>query len=155
MTKIRLRCATSHATNAMAKVAQAAPKQEFIIVNDGKPVENVGAESAGAHIAKMAVPAAIALVAFAVAAVATSIQAFGFRQPIVVDAAGVIVCGHSDCGAMKALLNPEGLTGLPNVSQWLRHAEGARHALDPVGAARQGHPDRRQHDAHRRRRRGR
>lgn len=50
------------AMNAMAAVAQQAPKQEFIIVNDGKPVENVGADSKGANIAKMAIPAAIALI---------------------------------------------------------------------------------------------
>jgi hypothetical protein len=50
------------AMNAMAAVAQQAPKQEFIIVNDGKPVENVGAESRGAMIAKMAIPAAVALI---------------------------------------------------------------------------------------------
>ena len=50
------------AMNAMAAVAQQAPKQEFIIVNDGKPVENVGAESRGASIARMAVPGVIALI---------------------------------------------------------------------------------------------
>ena len=50
------------AMNAMAAVAQAKPQKEFIIVNDGKPVENVGAQSHGASIAKMAVPAAIALI---------------------------------------------------------------------------------------------
>ncbi|RMH67862.1 MAG: chromosome partitioning protein ParB, partial [Bacteroidetes bacterium] len=31
----------------------------------------------------------------AVEAVAASIRQFGFRQPIVVDEAGVIVCGHT------------------------------------------------------------
>lgn len=50
------------AMNHMAAVAQQAPKQEFIIVNDGKPVENVGAQSHGASIAKMAIPGAIALI---------------------------------------------------------------------------------------------
>jgi hypothetical protein len=50
------------AMNAMAKVHQQAPKQEFIIVNDGKPVENVGSQSRGASIARMAVPGVIALI---------------------------------------------------------------------------------------------
>ncbi|WP_428391333.1 carbonic anhydrase [Lichenicoccus sp.] len=41
--------------------------------------------------------------------------------------ANIIVCGHSDCGAMKALLHPveHGLAGMPTVSSWLRSAEAA------------------------------
>ena len=39
----------------------------------------------------------------AVAAVATSIQQFGFRQPIVVDTEGVIVCGHTRWKAAQKL----------------------------------------------------
>jgi carbonic anhydrase len=42
----------------------------------------------------------------------------------------IVVCGHSDCGAMKGLLHPESVEGLPEVKQWLRHAEGARCALE-------------------------
>jgi carbonic anhydrase len=38
----------------------------------------------------------------------------------------IIVCGHTDCGAMKALLHPQRLSGLPAISAWLRHAERAR-----------------------------
>lgn len=41
----------------------------------------------------------------------------------------VIVCGHSDCGAMRALLNPDRLRGLPGVIDWLRHAEAPHHAV--------------------------
>ncbi|MEC4594641.1 MULTISPECIES: carbonic anhydrase [Nitrospirillum] len=41
----------------------------------------------------------------------------------------IVVCGHSDCGAMKALLKPEALKDMPNVAAWLRHAESARHVL--------------------------
>jgi carbonic anhydrase len=37
----------------------------------------------------------------------------------------IIVCGHSDCGAMKAVSNPEGLETLPNVAAWLRHSDVA------------------------------
>ena len=39
----------------------------------------------------------------AVAAVATSIREFGFRQPIVVDAEGVIICGHTRWKAAQKL----------------------------------------------------
>jgi len=35
----------------------------------------------------------------------------------------IIVCGHTDCGAMKALLHPEKLQDLPAVKAWLQHAE--------------------------------
>jgi carbonic anhydrase len=38
----------------------------------------------------------------------------------------IIICGHSDCGAMKGLLHPEKLKGLPTVAAWLSHAERAR-----------------------------
>jgi carbonic anhydrase len=38
----------------------------------------------------------------------------------------IIVCGHSDCGAVKALLTPEKLEGMPTVKSWLAHGERAR-----------------------------
>ena len=37
----------------------------------------------------------------------------------------VAVCGHSDCGAMKALLNPESLEPLPAVKRWMTNAAAA------------------------------
>ena len=48
--------------NAMAAVGTVQRAPEIVIVNDGKPVENVGSQSKGAVIARMAVPAAIALI---------------------------------------------------------------------------------------------
>ena len=36
-----------------------------------------------------------------------------------------ILCGHSDCGALKAALNRKGLEKLPKASRWLKHVEGA------------------------------
>jgi len=38
----------------------------------------------------------------------------------------IIVCGHSDCGAMRAVLNPATLEKMPTVKAWLRHAEVAK-----------------------------
>src|SRR5947209_18071980 len=35
----------------------------------------------------------------------------------------VIVCGHTDCGVMKGVLNPEAVAGLPSVSAWLNYAQ--------------------------------
>jgi carbonic anhydrase len=38
----------------------------------------------------------------------------------------IIVCGHSDCGVMKALLHPEKVAEMRAVSTWLRHGDTAR-----------------------------
>lgn len=37
----------------------------------------------------------------------------------------IIVCGHSDCGAMKALMSPEMMVGMPHVEAWLRNSKAA------------------------------
>ena len=42
----------------------------------------------------------------------------------------IVVCGHSDCGAMKAFLKPEALAAVPNVAAWLRHAHAAECAVN-------------------------
>jgi carbonic anhydrase len=38
----------------------------------------------------------------------------------------IIICGHSHCGAMKGLLQPEMVASLPALSSWLSHAETTR-----------------------------
>ncbi len=38
----------------------------------------------------------------------------------------IIICGHTRCGAMDALLNPESINSMPIVKSWLNHSEGAR-----------------------------
>ena len=47
------------AMNAMAAVGTVQRPPEIVIVNDGKPVENVGASASGARIARLALPAVI------------------------------------------------------------------------------------------------
>jgi carbonic anhydrase len=45
-----------------------------------------------------------------------------------------IVCGHSDCGALKAALDRKALANLPKAKRWLDHVEGAfthRQPLNP------------------------
>lgn len=37
----------------------------------------------------------------------------------------VVVCGHTDCGAMKASMNMESLQDFPHVCDWLAHSEAA------------------------------
>lgn len=50
------------AMNAMAAVGTVQRAPEIVIVNDGKPVENVGASSHGGAIVRLAAPAVIALI---------------------------------------------------------------------------------------------
>ncbi len=37
----------------------------------------------------------------------------------------IIVCGHTDCGAIKGALDVQGLKGLPHVQEWLGHCRSA------------------------------
>lgn len=41
----------------------------------------------------------------------------------------IIICGHSLCGAMDGLLNPQSLSKVPTVAQWLGHAEATRRIM--------------------------
>ncbi len=42
----------------------------------------------------------------------------------------IIVCGHSQCGAVKALITPGGADSLPAVQQWLLHARRTLEILE-------------------------
>ncbi len=44
----------------------------------------------------------------------------------------VVVCGHSDCGAMKALVDPESVESMPTVKRWLRNAHAALSVAEAV-----------------------
>ncbi|HSA61270.1 MAG TPA: carbonic anhydrase [Nitrospiraceae bacterium] len=41
----------------------------------------------------------------------------------------IIVCGHTDCAVMKALLNPEDVSDLPAVREWVGQAETTRRLM--------------------------
>ena len=51
-----------------------------------------------------------------------AVEALGVRD--------IIVCGHSDCGAMKGLMNPEITANMPNVAAWLKHSAAARQVVE-------------------------
>jgi len=44
----------------------------------------------------------------------------------------LVVCGHSDCGVISALMAPNALDGLPSVRDWLQHVEPAWDYVDEV-----------------------
>lgn len=50
----------------------------------------------------------------------------------------IIVCGHSDCGAMKALSDPTGLEAMPNVAAWLKHGAAAENIVSACHSDLQG-----------------
>lgn len=82
-------------------LTQSKPGDLFILRNAGNIVPPHGAPHGGEA----------ATIEFAVAAL-------GVKD--------IIICGHSHCGAMKGLLNPEMVAPLPAVSSWLSHAETTR-----------------------------
>ncbi len=43
--------------------------------------------------------------------------------------AAIIVCGHSECGAMDALVKRQAPAGAPNLNSWLRHGKGSLQKL--------------------------
>ena len=44
----------------------------------------------------------------------------------------IVVCGHSDCGAMKGLLNPEAVAQMPTVENWLKNGHTALSVADAL-----------------------
>ena len=44
----------------------------------------------------------------------------------------VVLCGHSDCGALKAALHRKSLEKLPKSSRWLSHVEAAFSHRQPL-----------------------
>ncbi len=45
----------------------------------------------------------------------------------------IVVCGHTDCGAMKGVMNMDALQDLPHVKEWLGHARSAVEVVKAQG----------------------
>ncbi|MFN2425796.1 MAG: carbonic anhydrase [Candidatus Binatia bacterium] len=84
-----------------SQLLQAGPGELFICRNAGNIVPAHGDHSGGVS-----------------ATIEYAVQVLKVRH--------IIVCGHSDCGAMKAVLNPDLVAELPAVSSWIRYAQRAR-----------------------------
>jgi len=52
---------------------------------------------------------------------------------LVLKVANIVVCGHSECGAMKAVLAPDAKPNAPNLEKWLHHAHPAAVRLEHEG----------------------
>ncbi|HLZ67124.1 MAG TPA: carbonic anhydrase [Aliidongia sp.] len=55
----------------------------------------------------------------------------------------IVLCGHSDCGAMTAIAKDKNLDHLPAVAAWLRHADAAK----AISAAQHHHSEHEHLDA--------
>jgi len=53
---------------------------------------------------------------------------------LVLKVANIVVCGHSECGAMKAVLARNPTPDTPNLDKWLHHASTAAFRLEHEGA---------------------
>ena len=53
----------------------------------------------------------------------------------------IVVCGHSHCGAITAVLRPELLRDMPAVEKWLMHAERVRQEIDDLHLSPDGNDD--------------
>ena len=63
------------------------------------------------------VPAYGEMVGGVSAVIEYAVEALGVSQ--------IVICGHTDCGAMKGLLHRENLASMPTVNNWLRNADAA------------------------------
>ncbi|UZK67877.1 carbonic anhydrase [Sphingomonas sp. M1-B02] len=87
------------------QIMQARPGELFVIRNAGNIVPPFAQQNGGVT----------ATIEYAVAALGVT---------------DVVICGHSGCGAMGALTNPEGLDALPSVRAWLNHSQAAKAVVD-------------------------
>ena len=46
----------------------------------------------------------------------------------------IVICGHTECGAMKGAMNPEGLDALPHVKEWIGYSSAAVEIVKAKGA---------------------
>lgn len=84
---------------------QALPGDLFVLRNAGALIPPYGAANGGEG-----------------ATVEYAITALGVKH--------ALVMGHSNCGAMKGLLDPESLADMPLVSEWLKNADATRQVVD-------------------------
>lgn len=91
-------------------VTQTLPGELFVLRNAGNIVPPFGASDGGEE-----------------AAIEFAVNGLGVSN--------IVVCGHSQCGAMSALMGEVNLDGLPSVRRWLEHAASTRNRALAVHGA--------------------
>lgn len=82
-------------------MTQTKPGEIFVVRNAGNIIPPYGSSRGGEE-----------------AAIEFAIEGLGISN--------IVVCGHSKCGAMSALMDDSNLSGLPCVESWLGHAHATR-----------------------------
>lgn len=101
--------ACSDARVETAMITQTDPGELFIVRNAGNIVPPHSAHTGGVT----------ASIEFAVAAL---------KVP------HVVVCGHTECGAMKGAMGEASLDGLPHIREWLGYSRAAVEVTNVIGA---------------------
>ncbi|KOC90479.1 carbonic anhydrase [Winslowiella iniecta] len=86
-------------------VTQQDPGQLFVIRNAGNIVPSFGPEPGGVS----------ATIEYAVVALGVT---------------DIVICGHSNCGAMKAIASCQCLDPMPAVAHWLRYSDAAKAVVE-------------------------
>jgi carbonic anhydrase len=89
-------------------VTQTKPGELFVVRNAGNIVPPFGASKGGEE-----------------AAIEFAIEGLGVSN--------IVICGHSQCGAMAALVDKVNLDNLPCVKSWLSHAQGTKKRMESKG----------------------
>lgn len=90
-------------------VTQTKPGEIFIVRNAGNIIPPFGASRGGEE-----------------AAIEFAIDGLGVSN--------IVICGHSQCGAMAALIGKVNLDGLPCVKSWLGHAQATKKRIESMGS---------------------
>ena len=98
-----LTCADSRVVPDM--ILQSAPGDLFICRNAGNIVPPFGESTGGVS-----------------ATIEYAVLALGIEN--------IVICGHSDCGAMKAVLSGKQHANMPTVDAWLKHSSSAMQMLN-------------------------